>query len=240
MSHGSGVQRTVSVEGLARVEGEGSLRVEVHDGEVTDVELVIFEPPRYFEALLVGRNFTEAPDITSRICGICPVAYQMSACNAMEDACGVVVDDRVRALAPPALLRRVDPEPRPARLFVARPGLLRLPGRGRARRHRPRRGRAWARSEACRATRSWRRWGVAPSTRSTSVSEAFTVHRRQRRSPRCASLAQEPATRRSRLSSGWLASSSPTWRASTASSLCTRRTATPSSRAARRSPTAWT
>ena len=98
MSHGSGVQRTVSVEGLARVEGEGSLKIEVHDGEVTDVALVIFEPPRYFEALLVGRNFTEAPDITSRICGICPVAYQMSACNAMEDACGVVVDERIRAL----------------------------------------------------------------------------------------------------------------------------------------------
>jgi coenzyme F420-reducing hydrogenase alpha subunit len=83
---------------LARVEGEGSLRVEVRDGTVTDVALEIFEPPRYFEALLVGRDFTEAPDITSRICGICPVAYQMSACAAMEDACGVIVDDRIRAL----------------------------------------------------------------------------------------------------------------------------------------------
>ncbi|MGO9582477.1 MAG: Ni/Fe hydrogenase subunit alpha [Acidimicrobiales bacterium] len=98
MSHGSGAERTISVEGLARVEGEGSLRVEVRDGTVTDVALEIFEPPRYFEALLVGRDFTEAPDITSRICGICPVAYQMSACAAMEDACGVIVDDRIRAL----------------------------------------------------------------------------------------------------------------------------------------------
>jgi coenzyme F420-reducing hydrogenase alpha subunit len=98
MSHGSGAERTISVEGLARVEGEGSLRVEVRDGTVTDVALEIFEPPRYFEALLVGRNFTEAPDITSRICGICPVAYQMSACAAMEDACGVTVDERIGAL----------------------------------------------------------------------------------------------------------------------------------------------
>jgi len=97
MSHGSG-ERTISVEGLARVEGEGSLRVEVHDGVVGEVALEIFEPPRYFEAMLVGRNFTEAPDITSRICGICPVAYQMSACAAMEDACEVVVDARIRAL----------------------------------------------------------------------------------------------------------------------------------------------
>ena len=98
MTHGSGVRRTIGVEGISRVEGEGSLRVEVRDGTVTDVALDIFEPPRYFEALLVGRHFTEAPDITARICGICPVAYQMSACAAMEDACGVAVDRRVQSL----------------------------------------------------------------------------------------------------------------------------------------------
>jgi len=98
MSHGSGSPRTIGVEGLSRVEGGGSLRVAVHDGTVTDVALEIFEPPRFFEALLVGRHFTEAPDITARICGICPVAYQMSACAAMEDACGVTVDDRVASL----------------------------------------------------------------------------------------------------------------------------------------------
>ncbi len=98
MSHGSGAPRTIGVEGLSRVEGEGSLRVVLHDGKVTDVALEIFEPPRYFEAMLVGRHFTEAPDITARICGICPVAYQMSACAAMEDACGVTVDERVASL----------------------------------------------------------------------------------------------------------------------------------------------
>ena len=94
MTHGAKVSRTISAEGIPRVEGEGSLRVQVRDGRVTDVALDIFEPPRYFEALLVGRHFSEAPDITARICGICPVAYQMSACAAMEDACGV---DRRRA-----------------------------------------------------------------------------------------------------------------------------------------------
>ncbi len=95
MSHGTGSTRSISVEGLARVEGEGSLRVAVHDGLVTDVALEIFEPPRYFEALLVGRHLSEAPDITARICGICPVAYQLSACAAMEDACGTTVDQRI-------------------------------------------------------------------------------------------------------------------------------------------------
>ena len=84
-------RRTVSVQGLAHVEGEGSLRVEVRDGRVEDVELQIFEPPRFFEAFLRGRRATEAPDLTARICGICPVAYQMSACAAVEDALGISV-----------------------------------------------------------------------------------------------------------------------------------------------------
>jgi coenzyme F420-reducing hydrogenase alpha subunit len=84
--------RTVQVEALTRVEGEGGLIVEIHEGEVLDVKLRIFEPPRFFEAFLRGRAFTEPPDITARICGICPVAYQMSACRALEAACGVTID----------------------------------------------------------------------------------------------------------------------------------------------------
>jgi len=91
-------ERTVFVPGLARVEGEGGLRVRVQDGAVSEVTLNIFEPPRFFEALLEGRRLDEAPDITARICGICPVAYQMSACRAMEDACGVTVGEPVAAL----------------------------------------------------------------------------------------------------------------------------------------------
>jgi sulfhydrogenase subunit alpha len=98
MSHGKGGWRSIGVGELARVEGEGALRVEVRDGSVRDVRLEIFEPPRYFEALLRGRSGSEAPDITARICGICPVAYQMSACAAIEDACGVEPGPDVVAL----------------------------------------------------------------------------------------------------------------------------------------------
>ncbi len=90
--------RTISVDYLARVEGEGALRVKIKDGTVTDVQLKIFEPPRFFEAFLRGRDFREAPDLTSRICGICPIAYQMSAVHAMEDACGVRVSGPLRDL----------------------------------------------------------------------------------------------------------------------------------------------
>ena len=83
---------------LARVEGESSLHIKVKGGRVHDVQLRIFEPPRFFEAFLRGRSFREAPDITARICGICPVAYQMSAVHAMERACGVTVKGQLRAL----------------------------------------------------------------------------------------------------------------------------------------------
>ncbi|MGE5140453.1 MAG: Ni/Fe hydrogenase subunit alpha [Rudaea sp.] len=89
---------TIKVDYLARVEGEGSLLVKIKDKQVRDVQFKIFEPPRFFEAFLRGRRFTEAPDITARICGICPVAYQMSSAHAMEDACGVKVEGQLRAL----------------------------------------------------------------------------------------------------------------------------------------------
>ncbi|OBG32653.1 Ni/Fe hydrogenase subunit alpha [Mycobacterium sp. E3198] len=90
--------RTLSVGTLTRVEGEGALHVTLKDGALDSVQLNIYEPPRFFEAFLRGRAHTEPPDLTARVCGICPVAYQVSACNAIEDACGVRVDDELVAL----------------------------------------------------------------------------------------------------------------------------------------------
>jgi coenzyme F420-reducing hydrogenase alpha subunit len=90
--------RTIRVDTLARVEGEGSLYIKLVGERVADVKLKIYEPPRLFEAFLRGRHFSEAPDITARICGICPVAYQMSAVHAIERALGVHIDPAVRLL----------------------------------------------------------------------------------------------------------------------------------------------
>ncbi|MCX5554680.1 Ni/Fe hydrogenase subunit alpha [Streptomyces sp. NBC_00038] len=90
--------RVLHVGSLARVEGEGALHLRVRDGAVTEARLQIYEPPRFFEAFLRGRAHTEPPDITARVCGICPVAYQMSACAAIEDACGTEIDPVVREL----------------------------------------------------------------------------------------------------------------------------------------------
>ena len=97
-SNSSNKSKTIKVDYLARVEGEGSLHVRVREGRVVDVKFKIFEPPRFFEALLRGRNYSEAPDITARICGICPIAYQMSSCHAIEDALGINVGGPLRAL----------------------------------------------------------------------------------------------------------------------------------------------
>jgi coenzyme F420-reducing hydrogenase alpha subunit len=91
-------RRTIKVDYLARVEGEGALDVVIREGEVIEAQLRIFEPPRFFEAFLRGRMFTETPDITARICGICPVAYQMSAVHAMENALGITVGGQLREL----------------------------------------------------------------------------------------------------------------------------------------------
>lgn len=90
--------RTLRVDNLARVEGEGKLVLTTRGREVVAAELRIFEPPRFFEALLAGREPGEAVDITSRICGICPVAYQMSAAHALEGLAQAAVSPEIRAL----------------------------------------------------------------------------------------------------------------------------------------------
>jgi coenzyme F420-reducing hydrogenase alpha subunit len=91
-------RREIRTDYLARVEGEGAMLVRFHEDKLAHVELSIYEPPRFFEAFLRGRDFAEAPDITARICGICPVAYQTSSSLAMEQIAGVHVEGQIRAL----------------------------------------------------------------------------------------------------------------------------------------------
>lgn len=88
----------IHVPVLARVEGEGALDIAIRDGHITDLKLRIYEPPRLFEKFLEGRDYNEVPDMVARICGICPVAYQMSAVHALESIFGVQTDPWVRAM----------------------------------------------------------------------------------------------------------------------------------------------
>jgi len=90
--------KTIKVDYLTRVEGEGALNLEISGGRVTSAQLKIFEPPRFFEAFLRGRSYAEVPDIVARICGICPIAYQMSAVHAIESAFGASPGGEIRVL----------------------------------------------------------------------------------------------------------------------------------------------
>ena len=90
--------RKLSVKALTRVEGEGALRVRVADGRIEIAEFNIYEPPRFFERLVRGREIREVPDIVARICGICPVAYQMTACHALEKALDIAVTPEIARL----------------------------------------------------------------------------------------------------------------------------------------------
>jgi coenzyme F420-reducing hydrogenase alpha subunit len=91
-------ERTYRVDLLTRVEGEGRFTLRVRDGVVESAELSIFEAPRFYEAFLRGRSMHEVSDVVARICGICPVAYQMSAAAALEDALGIAVPDEIGRL----------------------------------------------------------------------------------------------------------------------------------------------
>ncbi len=88
----------IEVPALSRVEGEGALYIRLKDGSISEIELNIYEPPRFFEGFLRGRYFQEVPDITARICGICPVAYQMSSVQALEKALEITITPEIRAL----------------------------------------------------------------------------------------------------------------------------------------------
>lgn len=91
-------ERKVTVNALTRVEGEGALHLTIRDDRLEKVRLSIYEPPRFFEAFLRGRKIEEVPDITARICGICPIAYQMTSAHALEDALNIPISAQLRQL----------------------------------------------------------------------------------------------------------------------------------------------
>ncbi len=85
----------INIDYIARVEGEGSVKYEIRAGKLANLRLNIWEPPRFFEGFLKGRNFDEAPDITARICGICPVSHMATAIRAVEKAIGFTPSEEI-------------------------------------------------------------------------------------------------------------------------------------------------
>ncbi len=79
----------INVPVMVRVEGEGALEFTAREGEIEKLHLKIYEPPRLFEKFLEGQQYTEVPTMAARICGICPIAYQMTSIRAIERMFGV-------------------------------------------------------------------------------------------------------------------------------------------------------
>lgn len=92
------MNKVVKIDYLSRVEGEGGVVIEIKDNKINKIQLKIFEAPRFFESFLIGRSYQNVIDFTARICGICPVAYQMSAVHAIEEIFGITVENSISEL----------------------------------------------------------------------------------------------------------------------------------------------
>lgn len=85
----------IDVHHVTRVEGHGNIVVNAKNGVLEECKLEIVETPRFFEAMLRGRPYTEASHITSRICGICAVGHATASLRASENALGVELSEQV-------------------------------------------------------------------------------------------------------------------------------------------------
>jgi sulfhydrogenase subunit alpha len=91
--------KTIEVNYIARVEGRGALNISISkERKIKDLRFRIHEPPRFFEAFLIGRRYTELMELTSRLCGICPVAHQITALRAVENAIGLEPSEQTKDL----------------------------------------------------------------------------------------------------------------------------------------------
>ncbi len=84
----------VEVHHVTRVEGHGNIYVNVREGSVERCEWQVPEAPRFFEAMVVGRQWSELQHITSRICGICSIGHSLASLKATEAALGICISDQ--------------------------------------------------------------------------------------------------------------------------------------------------
>ncbi|OFX27825.1 MAG: F420-nonreducing hydrogenase [Armatimonadetes bacterium RBG_16_67_12] len=82
-------QRRVTIDPITRLEGHG--KIDIFLDAAGEVERAYFQVPelRGFEAFARGRPAEDMPQITSRICGVCPLAHHMAATRALDDLYGV-------------------------------------------------------------------------------------------------------------------------------------------------------
>jgi len=90
--------RRITIDPITRLEGHG--RIEIFLDGQGQVERAFFQVPelRGFERFAVGRLVEDMPQITSRICGVCPMAHHMAATKAL---------DAVYHVEPPPAARKI-------------------------------------------------------------------------------------------------------------------------------------
>ncbi len=84
----------IEVHHVTRVEGHGNIVVNAKNGVLEECRLDIVETPRFFEAMLRGRPYTQSSHITSRICGICAVGHATASLRATENALGIGLSEQ--------------------------------------------------------------------------------------------------------------------------------------------------
>jgi F420-non-reducing hydrogenase large subunit len=79
-----GTKKTITIDPVTRLEGHGKISIFLDD--VGEVDRAYFQIPelRGFEKFVRGRPAEEMPQITSRICGVCPMAHHMAATKALD------------------------------------------------------------------------------------------------------------------------------------------------------------
>ena len=94
----SGRKINLKVPFITRLEGEGALELSAKGDKIDKLHLKVFEPPRLFERFLQGKAFSDVPDLSARICGICPMAYQLTSILAMEHLFEIHMPEHIEAL----------------------------------------------------------------------------------------------------------------------------------------------
>ena len=79
------MHKSIIIDHLCRVEGHGGITVNIKDGKVTEVNMDIFEGPRFFETLVLGRAYDEVTPILMRICAICSAVHTVTSLMAIEN-----------------------------------------------------------------------------------------------------------------------------------------------------------
>ena len=88
----------IEVHHVTRVEGHGNIHVDIDNGTVKKVEWQVPEAPRFFEAMVKGRRYSEVATITSRICGICSIGHTFASLQATEAALGITISEQTKRL----------------------------------------------------------------------------------------------------------------------------------------------